>query len=182
MQWGHLFKHIFPSRLFIAQMAAYWFTKKWQSLTILNEKKLFSHYLLLFLYFLHFLKFCLVLFVQKVFSVIARYLTKNGFKYMHYTTQTQNFQFNISVTSWAWTNLTWDMLTESPGWCLCIHAACRLTFSFDSVVVRDKSQNDKYGKWFDLELTCDVIDDPEVNDIVLPLINAPGLLNAVWIL
>ena len=53
-----------------------------------------------------------------------------------------------------------------------------LLFPLDIVIVRDKpKQDNSLNLCFDL--TCDVIDSPEVNEAGLPSINFPGLSNAV---
>ena len=46
------------------------------------------------------------------------------------------------------------------------------------IVVRDKARL-KIVKYFDFDLTCDIISDPEVNKIRLPSTNSLDLSNAV---
>ena len=132
------------------------------------------------------LKICPIWAILKVFYGLFAFLTKKWPENMYHAAQTPNFKFDLSLTSWPWMTLTFNMLTESLGWYLEVSQTRSMSLywlisiSYGSSV--RQNQIHQIVKHFDFDLTCDVISDPEVNNIRFTSTNSPDLSNAIWIL
>ena len=131
-------------------------------------------------------KMCPTWTVQKVFYDHFCVLDKNWPKNMYHAAQTQNFQFDISLTSWPWMTLTLNMITESFEWYLEVSQTRPISLYWViSISYGSNARQNKIlqiVKHFDFDLPCDVISSPELNIIRFPSTNSPDLSNAVWIL
>ena len=82
--------------------------------------------------------------------------------------------------------LNLNVLTEGLGWYLELSQTRRMSLYWRISIWYGSSvrQNQilQIAKHFDFDLTCDVIGDHEVNDIIFPSTNFRDLSNAVWIL
>ena len=94
---------------------------------------------------------------------------------------------NPKFSVWPFLDLvTLNMLTESLGWYLEVSQTRSMSMYWLIFISYGSSARQiqilKVVKHFDFDLACDVISDPEVNNVRFPLINFPNLSNAVWIL
>ena len=54
-----------------------------------------------------------------------------------------------------------------------------VVFTFSTAVVRDKNQVRQIVEHFDFDWTCDVIGEPEIDNVRFPSTSSPDLSNAV---
>ena len=75
------------------------------------------------------------------------FLSKTWPKNMYHAAQTQNFQLDLSLTSWPWMTLTLNMLKESLGWYLEMSQTRSMSLYWliciPTALVRDKARLSK---------------------------------------
>ena len=120
-------------------------------------------FLRLFRRYLHFSDFQTLSDLDRSKSVLGSFLgllTKNWPKNMYHAAQTQNYQFDLSLTSGPWMTLTLNVLTEGLSWYLEVSQTLSvslywlISISYGSSA--RQSQTLKMVKYFDFDLTCDV--------------------------
>ena len=123
--------------------------------------------------------------LKSVLESFVSFLTKNWPKNMYHYAQTQNFQFDLPMTSWPWMTLTLNMLRESIGWYLELAQTRYMLYWIIFISYGSSGRQNqmlKIVKKFYFGLICDVISDHEVNNIRFHSTNFPDLSNAVCIL
>ena len=129
--------------------------EKWPSFGILMVEK--GHFLRCILRFLYFLDFQHLSNLSRSKSGVGSFfvfMTEKWPKNMYYATQTHDFQFDPSLTSWPWMTLTLNMLNKSLGWYLEVSQTRSMSlhwlFPFHTALVRDKTRYSKSSNIFTL--------------------------------
>ena len=107
------------SGVYVYKISSRYLFKKWPSFGVLKIKK--DHFFTLFpaiSVFLRFSKFVRFGPFKKCSRVIFHILDEKLTQKMYHAVQTQNFRFDLSLTSCPWMTLTFNMLTEVLGWYL----------------------------------------------------------------
>ena len=106
------------------------------------------------------------------------FLSKMTQKYVSHRPN-QKFSVDLSLTSWPWVTLTFNMLTECLRWYLEVSQIRSMSLHWLISISYGSSARQiqilQIVKHFDFDLTCDVISDPGVNNIRFPSTNSPDL-------